>query len=90
MPGPGGRAWSDTTIRGHHTRRSGILHNELYVGRLVWNKQRYIKDPTTGKRVARVNPEAEWVVQEVPELRILDDALWARVQQRLGVIRQSR
>ena len=89
VPGPRGRPWSDTAIRGHHTRRTGILHNELYVGRLVWNKQRYIKDPATGKRVARINPEAEWIVQAVPDLRILDDALWNRVQQRLGRIRQS-
>ena len=89
VPGPRGRPWSDTTIRGHHTRRTGVLHNELYVGRLVWNKQRYIKDPSTGKRVARVNPKTEWIVQAVPDLRILDDAVWNRVQTRLGHIRQS-
>jgi site-specific DNA recombinase len=88
-PGPGGRAWSDTTIRGHALRRTGILHNELYVGRLVWNKQRYLKDPSTGKRLARLNPEAEWIVQEVPELRIVDDDLWHRVQGRLDTIRGS-
>jgi site-specific DNA recombinase len=89
VPGPRGRAWSDTAIRGHHTRRTGILHNALYVGRLVWNKQRYIKDPASGKRVARVNPEADWIVQDVPDLRIIDDALWTQVQQRLGSIRKS-
>ena len=89
LPGPRGRPWGDTAIRGHHTRRTGILHNELYIGRLVWNKQRYIKDPATGKRVARVNPEAEWIVQNVPELRIVDDGLWTQVQQRLGAVRQS-
>jgi hypothetical protein len=26
----------------------------------------------TGKRVSRLNPRDEWVVQEVPELRIID------------------
>ena len=56
-------------------RRTGILHNELYVGRLVWNKQRYLKDPNTGKRLARINPESEWIVTNVPELRIVDDDL---------------
>jgi hypothetical protein len=60
--GPGGRPWSDTTIRGHHIRRTGVLHNEMYIGQLVWNKQRYVKDPTTGKRLARVNPESAWVI----------------------------
>jgi site-specific DNA recombinase len=89
IPGPGGRPWSDTTIRGHTLRRTGILHNELYVGRLVWNKQRYIKEPSTGKRLARINPEGDWVVQHVPELRIIEDDLWDRVQQRLATIRGS-
>jgi site-specific DNA recombinase len=35
IPGPGGRPWGDTTIRGHALRGTGILRNELYVGRLV-------------------------------------------------------
>jgi hypothetical protein len=48
----------------------------------VWNRQRFIKDPDTGKRVSRPNPESEWVVQDVPELRIVDDALWQRVKER--------
>jgi site-specific DNA recombinase len=89
ISGPGGRPWSETTIRGHALRRTGILHNELYVGRLVWNKQRYLKDPNTGKRLARINPESEWIVTNVPELRIVDDDLWHRVQGRLATIRGS-
>jgi site-specific DNA recombinase len=89
MPGPGGRAWCDTTIRGHFVRRTGLLNNELYVGRLVWNKQRYVKDPGTGKRLARLNPDSQWIVQEVPDLRIVDDALWAAVRLRLEAIRNT-
>ena len=89
VPGPGGRQWSDTTIRGHHTRRTGILRNELYVGRLVWNRQRYIKDPRTGKRLARPNPESEWIIHEVPALHIVDQELWEKVQSRLGAIREK-
>lgn len=41
-----------------------------------------MKDPDTGKRQARLNPEAEWHRTEVPELRIIDDALWNRVKAR--------
>jgi site-specific DNA recombinase len=89
IPGPGGRSWSDTTIRGHALRRNGILRNELYVGRLIWNKQRFIKDPNTGKRLARNNPETDWIKQDVPELRIVEDDLWQRVQQRIAGIRSS-
>jgi hypothetical protein len=29
-----------------------------------------------------MNPETEWIVQEVPELRILDDDLWQAVKDR--------
>ena len=89
VPGPKGRLWGDTAVRGHHTRRTGILRNELYIGRLVWNRQHFVKDPRTGKRLARPNPEDQWVVHEVPELRIVDQVLWDRVQDRLGAIRRS-
>ncbi len=87
--GPGGHPWTDTTIRGHALRRTGILRNELYIGRLVWNKQRYLKDPSTGRRLARINPESEWIIRDVPELRIVEDGLWERVQARLAGIRDS-
>jgi site-specific DNA recombinase len=80
--GPLGRAWGDTTIRGHVSRGTGILNNELYAGRLVWNRQRYIKDPSSGKRVSRLNPATEWITTDVPALRIVDDALWQAVRAR--------
>ena len=87
VPGPGGKAWRDTTIRGHAARGTGLLRNELYVGRLVWNRMRFVRDPASGKRVSRPNPRDAWVTTEVPELRIIDDETWARVQERLGEIR---
>ena len=34
-----------------------------------------MRNPDTGKRVARVSPPEEWIVAQVPELRIPDDAL---------------
>ncbi len=82
IPGPFGHTWGDTTIRGHACRGNGVVNNELYAGVLVWNRQRFIKDPNTGKRVSRPNPEAKWVRTEVPELRIVDDELWQRVKLR--------
>jgi site-specific DNA recombinase len=87
--GPGGRPWQDTTVRGHAERGTGILRNELYAGRLVWNRQRFVKDPATGKRQARRNPRADWVVEDVRELRIVDEALWERVSSRLSEIAES-
>ncbi len=86
ISGPHGRQWRDTAIRGHLQRGTGILNNELYIGRLVWNRLRYIKDPETGKRVSRRNPKSDWIVEEVPHLRILDDDLWQAVKVRQGEI----
>ena len=82
IPGPFGHTWGDTTIRGHACRGNGIVNNELYAGVLVWNRQRFIKDPNSGKRVSRPNPEAKWIRTEVPELCIVDDELWRRVKLR--------
>ncbi|EAQ33953.1 recombinase [Nitrobacter sp. Nb-311A] len=76
VPGPQGSEWGPTTIHGNPKRGVGILNNELYVGKLVWNRLRYLKDPDTGKRVSRLNPESEWVIQDVPELRIVDQEVW--------------
>jgi len=84
IAGPDGKLWNDTTIRGHVKRGTGIINNELYVGRLVWNRQRYVKDPSTGRRVSRMNAESEWILAEVPELRIIDDELWQAVKARRG------
>ncbi|MFD1199148.1 recombinase family protein [Brucella gallinifaecis] len=89
VPGPGGKLWSDTTIRGHVKRGTGLVNNELYIGRLIWNRLRYIKDPSTGKRVSRLNPESEWIIKDVPELRIVDDELWQSVRVRQGEIAEK-
>lgn len=89
IPGPGGRPWGDSTIRGHMSRGTGILRNELYIGRLIWNRSRYCKDPLTGRRVARLNPREDWICRDVPGLRLIDEDLWNRVQTRLTSIRES-
>ena len=38
--------------------------------------------PGNGRRVSRLNPPEAWIIEEVPELRIVDDALWERVKAR--------
>src|SRR5437764_6128201 len=82
IAGPFGGAWSPSTIYGNAKRGTGILNNELYVGRLVWNRLRYVKNPDTGKRVSRLNPEAEWMSREVPQLRIVPDDVWTAAKSR--------
>ncbi|MEQ9608374.1 MAG: recombinase family protein [Kiloniellaceae bacterium] len=89
LTGPSGKPWSDTTIRGHAKRGTGLVNNELYVGKLVWNRLRYLKDPATGKRVSRLNPPEDWITVEVPELRIVDDALWQAVKARQAQLAET-
>jgi site-specific DNA recombinase len=80
VPSPRGGQWNASTINGNRLRRIGILNNELYLGRIIYNRQRFLKDPETGKRIARLNPEHEWITKEVSKLRIIEDDLWERVQ----------
>jgi site-specific DNA recombinase len=89
VPGPYGRVWSNTTIRGQAKRGNGILNNETYVGKINWNRCSYVKNPSTGKRVARPNPPDKWEIAQVPQLRIVDDVLWNDVKRRQFNIRQS-
>ena len=82
VPGPRGGKWNASTLVGSRKRANGILQNSLYVGKLRFERQRFLKDPATGKRQARPNAESDWVEQEMPDLRIVPDALWSAVQAR--------
>lgn len=86
IPSPRGGEWGFSTINGNRKRGNGILNNELYIGRSVWNRQQFFKHPKTGTRNARVRKADDVTVVEVPELRIIDQELWdaaKRVQGRL-------
>ncbi|MBO9399148.1 recombinase family protein [Shimia sp. R9_2] len=85
VPAPNGGAWGPSTIYGNRERGTGILNNELYIGRQIWNRLRYIKNPETGKRISRMNSEDQWVITEVPDLRIIDQDLWDKVKAQQGV-----
>ena len=76
IAGPFGGTWSPSTIHGNSKRGTGILNNELHIGRLIWNRLRYVKNPDTGKRISRLNPSAEWITKGDSVLRIVSDELW--------------
>ncbi len=80
IPSPRDGQWNASTINGHRSRHNGILQNELYIGLMVYNRIRMVRDPETGKRISRINPKDVWVVTEVPELRIIPDELWNQAQ----------
>ncbi|WP_395664844.1 recombinase family protein [Methylocella sp.] len=85
MP-PRGERWNASTINGSAHRRNGLLHNEIYVGRIVWNRVGMVGDPSTGGRVSRPKPPEEWRIAEAPHLRIVDEDVFEMVNRR----RQSR
>ena len=77
-----GRAWNASTINGSTKRASGMLSNEVYAGRIVWNRVGKVKNPMTGKRVPRINDRAEWHRVEAPHLRIVDESVFQAVAAR--------
>jgi site-specific DNA recombinase len=79
---PRGRSWNASTINGNMQRGTGIIQNELYAGRLVWNKVRMVKDPDTGKRLSRPNPKNDWQTVDMPGLRIVSQELFDTAQSR--------
>lgn len=79
---PRGRLWNASTINGSRQRGAGILQNELYVGRIVWNKVRMVKDPDTGKRVSRPNEAGERQSADAPHLAIVAQDLFAAARER--------
>ena len=60
------------TFSGHRERCNVILHKELYAGVISYNRQSFVRDPMTRKRVARPNPREQWITTAVPVLAIID------------------
>lgn len=82
VPAPRGKRWNASTLNGNGQRGNGLLLNPIYAGKLIWNRVHMVKDPSTGRRISRINPEIEHEEIEAPHLRIVDDALFEAVQNR--------
>lgn len=67
------RTWSRNAIR-------SMLVNTRYIGRLTWGTTREKIDPESGRRVREDVPADQWDTREAPELRIISDELWNKVQ----------
>jgi site-specific DNA recombinase len=57
-----------------------MILNDLYRGRIVWNKVQLVKDPVTRKRLSRPNPKDQYRIVEAPHLRIVDDETFSAAQ----------
>jgi site-specific DNA recombinase len=75
-------SWLASAISGDPRKGVGILNNDLYRGVYVWNRSRWVRDPETRRRVRKERPQAERVVQNLSDLRIVSDELWQRVKAR--------
>ena len=74
------KGWKDSTIR-------AMLHNESYIGRWRYRASQWRKVPGTNRRVPVRRDDTKAIVRERPNLRIIEDALWHEVQDRLERVR---
>ena len=75
--------WLSSAIAGDPSRGMGILNNELYIGRQVWNRLRWIRSASDShKRRCLQNPRNEWIVRDELRLRIVSEQLWEAVKAR--------
>jgi site-specific DNA recombinase len=61
-----------------------MLRNENYIGVWVWNKTKWLQVPGTNRHKPLRRPESEHVRKEIPELRIIAQELWDRVQTKIS------
>tara|TARA_R110001599_G_scaffold353775_1_gene597178 strand:+ start:17285 stop:18874 length:1590 start_codon:yes stop_codon:yes gene_type:complete len=71
-------SWGVSSLYGSPAKGTGVLHNEMYIGRHIWNRSQWIKDPDTGKRIRVERPESEWCINAREDLRIISNELWEK------------
>jgi site-specific DNA recombinase len=82
IPAANGKRWSKSPV-------GRILKNERYLGKQIWGQQSVEHEPGTGRRTQRDNPRSEWRIEDRPDLRIVSDELWDKVQQTRAAVREA-
>lgn len=82
--------WLMTTLIGSKARKTGLLRQTLYKGVITFNRMAYKKHPKTGKRVSIIRPESEWMTVPIPELAIVSEETFDRVQALIEKRAESR
>ena len=82
IPSPRKTRWTKNAIQ-------RILTNERYRGKQIWGQTTYERRPGTNQLVPRQQPREQWHIADRPELRIIDDELWKRVQARRDTLKKS-
>jgi site-specific DNA recombinase len=73
------RAWAPSGVR-------EILRNEKYRGKLVWGRSTKMRDPETGRKRMKRLPQERWTWVDAPELRIVTDEQWNKVQAQIKFV----
>jgi site-specific DNA recombinase len=81
-PGPRGGSWKAGAVK-------RLLANEKFTGKWIWGQKVFERRPGTHQHIVRAVPRDQWHVRDSPELRIVDDALWRRVEARRSQVRES-
>src|SRR5690606_32377298 len=89
VPAPRSGTWAASCIYGSSKQGTGLLNNELYIGRVIWNRRQWVKDPDTGKRQKIDRPRSEWQIHEDPSLRIVSEELWQASRERMATPRRT-
>lgn len=77
-----------TVEKWHHHVVRRMLANTKYIGQWTWGRTQ-TRRASSGKKKQVAVPENEVLVRERPNLRIINDALWAKVQARLKKAHES-
>lgn len=82
LRGPRGKHWRQGAVK-------RVLANEKYRGLLIWGKKTFERRPGTRQYVQRAIPREQWRTVERPELRIVPEELWIRVEARRMAVRRT-
>ena len=73
IKGPRGGRWNASALLGSPKRGNGLLNNELYRGVIVYNRQRFLKDPRPANGSPGKIPRANGIGKKCRTF-----ALWTR------------
>jgi hypothetical protein len=76
------RCWCPSSVR-------VIVHNERYIGKVIWSEKPKARDPKTGRRVFRVIESRKQIHgAHAPHVRIISDELWNAVQRQKELVKR--
>ena len=77
IPTPSGaKNWNHQSFVGGTLGSRGMIGNQLYIGKVVWNSNKGVRNPENGKITQRRGNPEDVIVADVPHLRIIEQAVW--------------